>query len=487
MATLVQQTAELFSDISGSIAPSITGVTAGNLVVMLVACSQNGSATALTAPAGWSTAASATGPGSGTFRQCAAIFYKENAASGSHSGTVTGAAGSYWAATIIEFSGAKTSGALEGTNTNSGNGVTTGSTNSASNTTANALVISIICCSNDSGNMTGLSSPASSGYTNIDGELTDSLHTGYQFSYKNASSVASQSGSWTWTSSSGFGAVIATFGDGGSPPAITVQPTDQIANAGATATFTVTETGATSYQWKRNGSNVGTSSNSYTTPAVAYSDQGAQYTVDCINTNGTTTSSAATLRVAWNLSGTGPRVFPGIGGVIGAGTVDSWVRATATSGGGATVNGQTLTAVASVIAGSVTAAALVDAQVITVVASAIAGTVQAAATIAGQLLTSTASVIAGTVTGAAVVDGQTLTATASVLAGTASGGGAATVNGQTITATASVIAGAVTGAAVVDGQLLTVSANVLPGGAFVPSSDPMLQSKALRTGIGMGL
>ena len=82
---------------------------------------------------------------------------------------------------------------------------------------------------------------------------------------------------------------------------------------------------------------------------------------------------------------------------------------------------------------------------------------------------------------------QTLTVNASVLAGTASGGGAATVNGQTITATASVIAGAVTGAAVVDGQLLTVNASVIAGGAFVPSGDATLQSKALRTGIGMGL
>ena len=215
MATLVQQTAELFADNAASIAPSITGVTAGNLVVMLVACSQNTSNTALAAPSGWTLAASATGPTSGNYRQCAAIFYKENASAGAHSGTVTGYTGSYWAAIIVEFSGTKTSGSLEGTNTNSGNGVTTGSTNSASNTTANALVVAAICCSNDAGTMLGLSSPASSGYTNIDGELTDALHTGYQFSYKNVSATASQSASWTWTNNSGFGAAIANFGDAG--------------------------------------------------------------------------------------------------------------------------------------------------------------------------------------------------------------------------------------------------------------------------------
>ncbi len=220
-ATLVQQTTELFADAAASISPSITGVTAGNLVVMLVACSQNVSATALTAPAGWSTAASATGPGTGSYRQVAAIFYKENAASGSHSGTVTFNSNSYAAAVIVEFSGIQTSGSLEGTNTDSGTGVTTGSTNSASNTTANALVLSIICASNDPGTMNSLSSPASSGYTNIDNELNDTLHTGYQFSYKSVTSAASQSGSWTWTNNSGFGAAIATFaesGGGGSTP-----------------------------------------------------------------------------------------------------------------------------------------------------------------------------------------------------------------------------------------------------------------------------
>ena len=37
-----------FIDFSANIAPSITGVTAGNLVVMLVACSQNTSNTAFT-------------------------------------------------------------------------------------------------------------------------------------------------------------------------------------------------------------------------------------------------------------------------------------------------------------------------------------------------------------------------------------------------------------------------------------------------------
>ena len=236
MATLVQQTAELFADNTSSIAPSITGVTAGNTVIMLVACTQSGTNTALTAPSGWSTAISIAGPGSGTFRQQVSVFYKENASSGSHSGTVTFNNNSFAAAVICEFSGLKTSGSLDTTNSQTGTATTSASTGSATNTQANSLVLAVACVSSDAGSMTGLSSPASSGYTNIDGELTEAVHTGYQFSYKNVTSSASQSGSWTWTNNAQYGAAVVIFQDAATGPTITANPVDQTVNNGATAT-----------------------------------------------------------------------------------------------------------------------------------------------------------------------------------------------------------------------------------------------------------
>ena len=79
-------------------------------------------------------------------------------------------------------------------------------------------------------------------------------------------------------------------------PTITAQPTPQTCYVGETATFTITATasaGSLSYQWKDDGSNVGTNSNSYTTAAAVLGDNGAQITCDVTDDNGTTTSNAA--------------------------------------------------------------------------------------------------------------------------------------------------------------------------------------------------
>lgn len=84
------------------------------------------------------------------------------------------------------------------------------------------------------------------------------------------------------------------------PPSLTTQPASQTIAAGQTAAFGVTATGDAplGYQWKRNGANIsGATSSSYTTPATATSDNGAQFTVVISNPAGTATSNAATLTV----------------------------------------------------------------------------------------------------------------------------------------------------------------------------------------------
>jgi hypothetical protein len=120
-------------------------------------------------------------------------------------------------------------------------------------------------------------------------------------------------------------------------------------------------------------------------------------------------------------------------------------------GGSVTVNGQTLTATASLIAGAASG--------------------QVNATVAGQVLTAVVSLLPGSAAGqgGATVSGQVLTATASLIPGSASGPGVvnATVNGQILTATATLIAGSASagGAAVVAGQILTAIASLIPGRA----------------------
>jgi hypothetical protein len=91
------------------------------------------------------------------------------------------------------------------------------------------------------------------------------------------------------------------------PPVITADPSNATVTAPATAQFSITATGATSYQWQKNGSNVsdgsGGTAATYTTAATVGGDNGA--TFRCIATNGfgSDTSAAATLTV--NLPSTG--------------------------------------------------------------------------------------------------------------------------------------------------------------------------------------
>ncbi|HEY2547677.1 MAG TPA: immunoglobulin domain-containing protein, partial [Candidatus Acidoferrum sp.] len=119
---------------------------------------------------------------------------------------------------------------------------------------------------------------------------TNSSDNGAQFNV----TVSNSAGSATSSSASLTVATVATA------PSITTQPTSQTLVVGQTASFSVVATGTAplSYQWKKNGVAVsGAISSSYTTPATATSDSGAQFTVVVGNTAGSVTSSAATLTV----------------------------------------------------------------------------------------------------------------------------------------------------------------------------------------------
>lgn len=127
----------------------------------------------------------------------------------------------------------------------------------------------------------------------------------------------------------------------GPAPTISVQPTEQTANAGSTATFSVTATGGSTpytYQWQDDSSgsfaNIGgATSSSYVTASATYSMQGRRYRCNVTGADAqTVTSDPAALRVAYSLSGTGPRAFPNLGHPFGAGSVESWLRGTDAGG-----------------------------------------------------------------------------------------------------------------------------------------------------------
>lgn len=87
---------------------------------------------------------------------------------------------------------------------------------------------------------------------------------------------------------------------------ISAHPADQTVNDGETANFSITASGGTSYQWKKNGTNVGTNSSSLALTA-SFAEQDALITCDVIGASETVTSSAAKMRAAFNLTGTGVR------------------------------------------------------------------------------------------------------------------------------------------------------------------------------------
>jgi hypothetical protein len=90
------------------------------------------------------------------------------------------------------------------------------------------------------------------------------------------------------------GAVLTVTG----PPVITAQPANVTLAVGQTGSFNVGATGATGYQWRKNGANIpGATSASYTTPPAALSDNGALFSVVVSNASGSVTSGNGVMQV----------------------------------------------------------------------------------------------------------------------------------------------------------------------------------------------
>jgi beta-glucanase (GH16 family) len=95
-------------------------------------------------------------------------------------------------------------------------------------------------------------------------------------------------------------------------PTITTQPAAQTITAGQHALFSVSANGATSYQWKKNGSNIaGATSAIYYTDALQAADAGAVYTVTATNSSGSVTSDPALVVLNASADGAPPSSFWG--------------------------------------------------------------------------------------------------------------------------------------------------------------------------------
>ena len=140
--------------------------------------------------------------------------------------------------------------------------------------------------------------------------VTDSLTDDYDYQYGGGmayllqGSAAAVNPSWTWSNGNTSGSAwVGSFKLVAAGPTINTQPTNQTAKIGATATFTAAATasaGSLTAQWQKNATNISGATNptTYTTPPVSQGDNGA--TFDCVYTdsNGSVTTSTATLTVA---------------------------------------------------------------------------------------------------------------------------------------------------------------------------------------------
>src|SRR3984957_4564837 len=90
-----------------------------------------------------------------------------------------------------------------------------------------------------------------------------------------------------------------TMSSSATTPVITAQPANATVTVGQPATFTVAAAGTAplSYQWTKNGMNVGTNSATYPTAATTSSDNNAKIQVTVSNSKGSAPSSTVTLTV----------------------------------------------------------------------------------------------------------------------------------------------------------------------------------------------
>lgn len=128
--------------------------------------------------------------------------------------------------------------------------------------------------------------------------------------------------------------ISGSFGFGGSgagplpvSPAITAGPQAQTVVEGQSARFSASAVGGNdlALQWQRNGADIpGANSASYTTPALAPGDSGAQYSVRASSAGLSTTSVAATLQVLAEAATPAPQSLSVAPSTAGAGQSDAF-------------------------------------------------------------------------------------------------------------------------------------------------------------------
>lgn len=159
-------------------------------------------------------------------------------------------------------------------------------------TSVTAPAFAFMACIDMQGGTPGVGS----GYTNYN-TFGGVVHNG-RVQYKAVSTSGSVTGNFANPGFDRNNAVLVIFTES-SPPVITAQPVQQTVASGATATFSVTATDATSYQWQINvagtwtnvSTGTGGTTSSYTTGTLGTSDNGSLFRCQVTNAAGTVNSA----------------------------------------------------------------------------------------------------------------------------------------------------------------------------------------------------
>lgn len=202
-------------------------------------------------------------------------------------------------------------------------------------------------------------------------------------------------------------------------------------------------------------------------------------------------SAYRTLIAAWADTGGGAVDGTATGKTLSAAA--SLVAGSASGVRNATGSGSTLTASASLVGGAAAGAASRAGVTLSAAASLTAGAASGIrnATATGATISASASLTSGAASGGAAAAGSTLAASAALIPGSASGAGHASAPGASLAASASLTAGAASGAAAASGVTLAANASLTPGtaaggGAATAAGVTLTAGATLATGAATG-
>lgn len=198
---------------------TLTGVTAGNLLICCVAWDMNAASGAPTidstsVTAGWQLADQG-GPvvalGNSGWITGASIYYLPNAPSGSNSLKLNMANTCRLNALMFEASGALTSNPLDKVNHNSTTSATTLGATTAATTWATEIAVCAIATRFVSGNSNITLTDPPTGYTSLAVLQDTNTYAAFEFAYQILSSTGTQSATWSWAGAGEAATVMATF------------------------------------------------------------------------------------------------------------------------------------------------------------------------------------------------------------------------------------------------------------------------------------